>query len=151
MAARNNPKKNGRPTTYRAGYARLAFWMARAGMTNEQMAEELGIATSTLYKWKDKYPEFSEAIKKSRKEPDRQVEQSLFQRALGYDYEESKVVVEDGKPKRVERTKKFVPPDVVACIFWLKNRKPDRWRDKQQFEHTINGPLVIQRGNDKGR
>jgi hypothetical protein len=148
MAARSNPKKNGRPTTYRAEYARLGFWMAQAGKTNEEIAAELGVAESTFYCWLKKHPKFTEALKAGREEPDRLVEQSLFQRAIGYDYEEVKIITGDNP--RTETTMKQKAPDVVAQIFWLKNRRPDRWRDKQEHSHTINGPLVIQRSDKDG-
>jgi hypothetical protein len=75
------------------------------------------------------------------------VEQSLFRRALGYEFEEAKVIAVDGKVQRIEKTKKQMAPDVVACIFWLKNRLPDKWRDKHEIEGKLDIPLVIQRGD----
>jgi len=65
-------------------------------------------------------------------------EKSLLKRALGYDYEEMKVTVDESGQKKVEKTKKHVKPDTTAQIFWLKNRKPDKWKDKQEIEHDIN-------------
>jgi len=143
--------KKGRPTRYRAAFVDLAFWIARAGSTDVEIAEELGISERTLYNWKERHPEFLQAIKRGKELPDARVEQSLYQRALGYDYEESKVVADkDKKVKRVEKTKKFVPPDVTACIFWLKNRMPEKWRDRHEheLEHTVRSPLVIVESED---
>lgn len=149
MAAKKK-KPAGRPTRYRMEYARLVFWMARSGMTNEEIAKELGVAERTFYNWQEKHPKLLQALKDGREEPDRLVEQSLYQRALGYEYVEIDITVdEDGeKVKTMHRQR---APDVTACIFWLKNRMPDKWRDKQHIEGdlNLNGPLVIQR-NDKG-
>ena len=147
MVAGKQGKKNqgGRPTKYRKALVDLAFWMARAGMTDVEIAEEIGIHEATLYRWKEKYPEFCEAIKKGKEDPDDRVEQSLFKRAMGYEYEEAKVVAVDGRVSRVEKTKRHIASDVTACIFWLKNRRPEKWRDRHEFEGdlSIKGPLII--------
>lgn len=100
---------------------------ARDGLTDEQIAHNCGCATSTLYVWKEKYPELSEALKKGKEVVDIKVENALLKRALGYTCEE--VTEEYGSiTKRVTKT---VSPDTTAQIFWLKNRRPDKWRDKQ--------------------
>ena len=105
------------------------------GLTDEQIAQNIGINPATLYDWKKKYPEISKALKKGKEVVDRQVENALLKRALGYKYEEIKTEkTEEGK--KVTVTVKEVVPDTTAQIFWLKNRKPDQWRDKQQIEHS---------------
>ena len=103
---------------------------ARDGLIDEQIAEKMGIHVATLYEYKKKYPELSETLKKGKEIIDRQVENALLKRALGYDYEETKVTMTDkgSKSKRIERTTKHAQPDTTAQIFWLKNRKPDEWR-----------------------
>lgn len=99
-----------------------------------QIAQNIGIAEGTLYEWKKRFPELDESIKKGKAPVDYQVENALLKRALGYDYEE--VVTEiyddvDGKSrKHVRRIKKHMPSDPASAIFWLKNRRPDKWRDK---------------------
>lgn len=120
----------------------LAKWMRRNGLTDEQIAQELGVAKSTFNLWQEKHPEFSEALKGSRRFTDSLVEDSLLKRALGYTIKEVQIESErtvilgtDGKERpavirKVKRIKKHVLPDVTAQIFWLKNRQPDRWRDK---------------------
>jgi len=111
----------------------LVKWMARSGLTEVEIAAELGVNPSTFTRWKQRYPELVEALKESRNFVDSLVEDSLLKRALGYEYEEVKLIAsQDGKTRRVEKTKKVVLPDVTAQIFWLKNRQPDRWRDKPQ-------------------
>ena len=132
------------------GLTKLEGW-ARDGLTDEQIAHNIGIAVGTLYDWKNRFPEFSEALKKGKEVIDIQVENALLKRALGYEYEETKVMVDADGKKRVERIKKQVQPDVTAQIFWLKNRRPDRWRDKQELETTENTKTVIVRGEDEMR
>jgi transposase len=122
--------------------------MARTGMTDDEIADELGIDRSTLYRWKKSHKPFCDALKKGKQTPDEKVVASLFERAIGYEYEEVKTVHEGTKLVKVERTTKFVNADVTACIFWLKNRKPEEWRDKRDHEISgeIKGALVIDRG-----
>lgn len=118
---------------------RLEGW-ARDGLTDEQIARNVGINPATLYKWIERFHEIGEALKRGKAPVDFEVENALRKRALGYDYEE--VITEmygDGK-KHVKKVKRHVPPDVTAQIFWLKNRRPDRWRDKpvdQQSEDVV--------------
>ncbi len=119
----------------------LVRWMARSGLTEVEIATELGINPSTLTRWKQRHPALVEALNESRNFVDSLVEDALLKRALGYEYEETKMVAtQDGKTRRVEKTKKSVVPDVTAQIFWLKNRQPERWRDKPQPD-TDDDPL----------
>lgn len=113
------------------GLVLIEGW-ARDGLTDEQIAENMGIAASTLYDWKNKYPEVSESLKKGKEVVDRQVENALLKRALGYEYDEVKEKYEFGELTEKTVTKKRIPPDITAQIFWLKNRKPHAWRDKQE-------------------
>lgn len=125
------------------GLLKLEAW-ARDGLTDEQIAGNAGIAVSTLYEWKKTYAEISEALKKGKEVVDIQVENALLKRALGYSYSETKV--EDSPDgRKVTKTVKEVLPDTTAQIFWLKNRRPDLWRDKQDIEHSgqIGGVTIV--------
>ena len=116
------------------GLTLLEAW-ARNGLTDEQLAHNMGIASSTLREWKKNFQAISAALKKGKEVVDIQVENALFQRATGYNYQES---TEEWRPnadgelelisKRVQN--KHMPPDTTAQIYWLKNRRPDLWRDK---------------------
>lgn len=117
------------------GLVLLEGW-ARDGLTDEQIAHNMGIASSTLYDWKKRHPEILEPLKRGKEVVDRQVENALLKRALGYEYEEVKEKFEDGDITERTVTKKEVVPDVTAQIFWLKNRKPGDWRDKREPEDT---------------
>lgn len=116
------------------GLLKIEGW-ARDGLVDEQIAQNIGINPATLYDWKKKYPEISKALKKGKEVVDRQVENALLKRALGYKYEETKTE-KTNEGKKVTVTVKEVVPDTTAQIFWLKNRKPEQWRDKQQIEHS---------------
>ena len=112
---------------------------ARSGLTDEQIAHNIGIRRETLYDWIKKYPNISHALKKGKEVADFEVENAMFKSALGYEYEEVKTYIEDsgsGQKKRIEKTKKHVAPNVTAQIFWLKNRKSPEWRDRQEIEQT---------------
>lgn len=104
---------------------------ARQGLTDEQIAKNMGIKKSTFYDWLKKYPDISESLKKGKAPVDFEVENALYKRAVGFKYEEIETVEEevDGVFKtRVKRTQKTALPDTSAIIFWLKNRKPEQWR-----------------------
>lgn len=113
------------------GLLKIEGW-ARDGLTNEQIAGNMGISRETLNQWSKKYPDISDALKKGKEVVDRQVENALLKRALGYEYDE--ITMEYGK--ETKRVTKQVAPDVTAQIFWLKNRKPEQWRDKRDIEHS---------------
>lgn len=132
------------------GLLRLEGW-ARDGLTDEQIAHNAGISPSTLYDWKGKFPELSEALKHGKDVVDRQVENALLKRALGYSYTEVRVEESEKDGQKVTRTKKFIPPDTTAQIFWLKNRKPAQWRDRPVAEEYNAGQLdALIRGLKEG-
>ena len=106
--------------------------MARDGLTDKQMAHNIGIAESTLNEWKHRFPEFKESQKRGKEVIDREVENALLKTALGFYYTEEQVTNSGG----VVTTKKYAKPNTTAQIFWLKNRKQVEWRDKQEIEQT---------------
>lgn len=114
------------------GLLKLEGW-ARDGLTDEQISRNMGIAYSTFREWKKKYSAFSAVLKRSKDVVDREVENALFKRAMGYKYDE--VTYERGE--EVKRVTKEVVPDTTAQIFWLKNRKPAEWRDKIEQQQTV--------------
>ena len=114
------------------GLTLLEGW-ARDGLTDEQIAGNIGINTSTLYDWKNKFPKISEALKKGKEVVDIQVENALLKRALGYDFQETRVEKSDKDGTKIIHTLKHIPADTTAQIFWLKNRRPDKWRDKPEM------------------
>lgn len=111
------------------GLLKIEGW-ARDGLTDEQIANSMGVNKATLYRWKDKYCDICNALKRGKEVVDRQVENALLKRALGYTYEE--ITYEGGV--ETKRVVKEVVPDTTAQIFWLKNRKREAWADRQNIE-----------------
>ena len=121
----------------------------RDGLTDEQIFKNLGISRDTFYKYKEKYSDFSEAIKKGKEVADIEVENALFKRAIGYRYKEKiKEVKEiDGKKTVfIKEVEKEMPGDVGAQIFWLKNRKSSKWKDKQDIDIEDNNVSITIQG-----
>lgn len=107
----------------------LEGW-ARDGLTKEQIANNIGIGRTTLYEWEQKEPNIANTLKKGREVADYEVENALFKRAIGYTIKVNEQKVDkDGCIHDLVKDV-HVPPDTTAQIFWLKNRKPDKWRDK---------------------
>lgn len=113
---------------------------ARDGLTDEQIAKNIGIRRSTLSDWKIRFPDIADALKKGKAVVDYEVENALLKRALGYpttDIIRERVIDEDGSEHLVitKEVTKEVPPDTTAQIYWLKNRLPGKWRQNPQVEN----------------
>lgn len=117
------------------GLLLLEGW-ARDGLNDEQIAQNIGINPATLYKWIDRYGKIGEAIRKGKAPVDFQVENALLKRALGYDWEETTTEVYGDGKKHVKKVTRHVQPDVGAMAFWLKNRKPRKWRERPADDAT---------------
>lgn len=128
------------------GLTTIEGW-AREGLTDKQIAEEkIGINQSTLCEWKKRFPQLAEALKKGKAPVDTKVENALLKRALGYDYEEvtTEITEVDGTQRKIiKKVKKHVVPDTTAQIYWLSNRRPDRWRRNPSVETSVDDPLVV--------
>lgn len=115
------------------GLLLLSAW-ARDGLTDEQIAANIGIRRETLYDWMKKYPNISNTLKKGKEIVDIQVENALLKRALGGQYIESKTKKTNEGIKETIVIKE-IPPDVGAAALWLKNRRPDKWRDRPNADN----------------
>lgn len=126
------------------GLTLLEGW-ARDGLTDEQIAEKIGCGVRTLYDWKNRFPQISQALKKGKEIVDIQVENALLKRALGYDYKEQRIEKSDKDGTKIVQTIRHVPADTIAQIFWLKNRRPDKWRDKpiEKISEDMEVKVVI--------
>ena len=131
----------GRPTKYKPEYIAQAKNYVALGATDEQLASFFEVAVSTIYQWKLDYPEFSEALRVSKEQYDSLIERSLAERARGYSHPEDKIFCNQGETTVVSTTKHY-PPDTTACIFWLKNRQPEKWRDVQERVHHNEQPEI---------
>ena len=137
------------------GLLKIQGW-ARDGLIEKQIAKNMGVAASTLRNWKNVFPEIADALCKGKEVVDREVENALFKSAIGfmqkvkkpvrireveYDPKSGKKIRESEKWVQVEE-EIYIPPQVTAQIFWLKNRKPDEWREKNDLTLTpSNGVL----------
>lgn len=126
------------------GLLLIGAW-ARDGLTDEQIAHNMGIGYSTLQTWKGKHQDIQDTLKKNKAVVDYEVENALLKRALGYTYTETtseRQYNEDTEEYEMVVTKevtKQVAPDTTAQIFWLKNRKPKDWRDTKDI--NVDGSL----------
>ena len=108
--------------------------MARDGLTNEQIAKNIGISRETLNQWQKRFSVISDALKSGKEVVDRQVENALFKTATGYYYDEE-TVTNQGE---IVTVRKYSKPNTTAQIYWLKNRKRDVWTDKQEVQLEAN-------------
>lgn len=127
-----------RPSKYEAKFAKEAAKLCKLGATDAQLADFFEVSVSTINLWKVQYKEFSESVKVPKAEADEKVEQSLYRRAMGYEHDEVDIKVVAGALIQTP-IRRYYPPDSTAMIFWLKNRKPGEWRDKQDVE--LSGTL----------
>lgn len=114
----------------------MAATACSLGATDAQLAELFGVTETTINNWKDAHPQFLESLKAAKDAKDTQVERSLYDRAMGYEHRAVKIFNQgDGQSFEHEYIERY-PPDTTAMIFWLKNRQPARWRDRQEIEHS---------------
>lgn len=129
--------KGGRPSKFKDEQIEQVRKLAALGATDLEIADFLTIDVATLYRWKADKPGFCDALRVGKEIADERVVRSLYWRANGYEHDEVDIRVVD---KTVVQTpiRKFYPPDTTAAIFWLKNRRPQEWRDR--VEQTLSGP-----------
>lgn len=153
MAKKEN--KVGRPTAYKDAYNNVVYALCLLGATDAELASQLDVHVDTINEWKKVYPEFSESIKKGKYIADSKIANSLYNRAMGCRISKQQaiklttkepVLNAGGEPTRsMKQTERIeivdleedVPPDTAAAIFWLKNRQPKEWRDKQEVDHKV--------------
>lgn len=142
MAAKGNQnakgnKGGGRPSSYKDEFAQWAEKLAKLGATDADLADAFEVSEMTINRWKNEHPEFLLSLKKGKLFADAEVASKLFHRATGYDHPEDDirtVSLPDGGGSEIVITPtiKHYPPDTTACIFWLKNRQPEKWREKRE-------------------
>lgn len=130
-------KKRGRPkgvaTKKTSERVQKIMELARLGKTTEEIAEIVDVGRRTIFDWMQRDFSFSALLKENRQLADEAVEASLFKRATGYTYKE-----EAATKNGVTELMRHAPPDPTSMIFWLKNRKPKEWRDKQEIDHVVS-------------
>lgn len=127
----------GRPTEYKEDYAEKAYKLCLLGATDKQLADFFEVSEQTINTWKQAHPEFLESLRLGKDEADANVANSLYRRALGYSHDAVKIVANaTTKEEHIVPYTEHYPPDTTACIFWLKNRQKNKWRDKTEQEHS---------------
>ena len=121
-----------RPSKYKEEYNEQAYKLCLLGAIDKDLADFFDVNIDTIHEWKKVYEGFSESLKRAKDESDAKVVKSLYQRAIGYSHPEDKIMQYEGTPLIVPTTKHYAP-DTTAAIFWLKNRQPDKWREKQEI------------------
>jgi len=133
----------GRPSSYKPEYAEQARKLCLLGATDKEMADFFGVCEQTILNWRKEHEEFLGSIARGKMDADANVADRLYQRALGYSHGAVKIFMPSGadKPVFADYTEHY-PPDTTAASLWLRNRQPDKWRDKRDIEAT--GDLIVQ-------
>jgi len=140
-SATRSKRKVGRPSDYSDDKAGQAYKLALLGATDKKLADFFGVSEQTLNSWKQKHPKFLESLKAGKDEADATISESLFHRAKGYSHPDVHISNFQGEITVTDIVKHY-PPDTTACIFWLKNRQKEAWRDVQRLEHTGDGEIL---------
>ena len=128
----------GRPTKYKKEFCVQAEKLCRKGFIDTEIADFFEVDVATINRWKQAHPEFCESLKSGKRHSDSKVEDALYNRALGYEFEEVKEELEGDTVTKTTKTRKQLAGDTTAQIFWLKNRQPEKWRDKTETRVTLS-------------
>lgn len=129
----------GRPTKYNKQNCEQARKLCLLGYTDKQLADFFEVDEATINRWKIKYPEFCESIKKGKVIADGEVADSLFHRAKGYSHKDTHISNYQGEITKTDITKHY-PPDTAAAFIWLKNRAS--WKDRQDINHSVDNTVL---------
>lgn len=131
----------GAPTDYSPSFCQEAMELCERGATDEELAQAFDVSTRTIYRWKNAHPEFCQAISVGKEAADARVERSLYQMATGsYVKQQQAVKVKTGQfEEKIEivEVETYMAPEVPAAVFWLKNRRADKWRDKSDVNMHV--------------
>lgn len=139
----------GRKSSYKEEYSNQALKLCLLGATDKELAEFFSVSEQTLNKWKKDFPEFLESLKKGKSIADANVASKLYNRAIGYDCKATKFATLEGKVTDSIEYIEHYPPDTTAAIFWLKNRQPEKWRDRKEVDANINLGDELERMSDE--
>lgn len=125
--------ERGRPSSYRDEFAKQAERLCELGATDMELADFFEVDIRTIYRWKHEHGDFCQAVKVGKDALDNRVERSLYQRAVGYSFNSEKIFHFQGHITRADCVE-HVAPDPGAALNWLKNRRPEAWREKQEID-----------------
>jgi len=128
--SKKKTRERGRPADYDAKKTpKQAAELCQRGFTDQQIADFFQVSVRTIYRWKATHKEFCQALKVAKDVADDWVERSLYHRAIGYEHDDVDIRAVD-KELVMTPIRKYFPPDAASAIFWLKNRRPEQWRDR---------------------
>jgi hypothetical protein len=129
-------------SSYEAEYAEQARKLCLLlGADDQELADFFGVPPATLQEWLAAVPEFVTAVHAGRTLADADVADRLWRRAVGYSHAAVRIFSHQGKALEVAYTEHY-PPDTAACLFWLKSRQPEKWRDKIEHEHSAVAEML---------
>lgn len=136
----------GRPSDFKPEYVQLVAELCEQGLTDEEIARELECNVRTLYRWQREHPEFRQSLKLSKAPANERVKQSLYHSAIGYRYTEQQTVkvrdADGNESVELVDVERVVPPNPTAQVFFLKNRLPAEFRDRQEVTGADGKDLV---------
>lgn len=138
MAKKKDKPKMGAPTKYKVEYNDQVYKLCLLGMIDEELAAFFEVDESTINNWKIAHPDFLESIKKGKIISDANVTLSLYKKATGYSHIDTKFATHEGMITDQKEYTKHYPPDTTAGVFWLKNRQPNKWRDKKEVDIKLD-------------
>lgn len=127
--------QRGRPSSFKPEFVGQAEKLCALGATDVELADFFGVERTTIWRWSTSNADFCNALKAGKSAADERVAQSLYHRAIGYTFDAVKIFQFQGTVVEAPY-REHVPPDTTAAIFWLKNRRPEEWRDKREHEHS---------------
>lgn len=133
-------KKTGRKSGYKPEYDKQAAKLCKLGATGLDLADFFDVCEKTIYNWCNEHPAFKKAVSSGKDYADEKVERALYHRAVGYEHEDTHFSAFNGVVTKTSYMKHIVP-EVKAQIFWLKNRKPDEWKDR--IENQLSGAIDV--------
>lgn len=139
--------RTGRPSKFDEAMCAQVEKLCKLGATDKELADFFEVSEATLSTWKNTHPAFLEALKKGKATADAEVASKLFHRATGYEHDDVHVSNYQGEVT-VTKLRKHYAPDTTAAIFWLKNRRPDLWRDRQEITGKDGAPVQVETMTD---
>lgn len=133
----------GQPTLFKPEYCGLAHNYCLLGATNAELAAFFEVTRRTVDNWIARHPDFAEAVRSGRVLADARVARCLYDRAVGWQHTAKRTVMHRGEERTLKDIVRY-PPDTQACIFWLRNRRPDMWRERTDTASDRSADLIAE-------
>ena len=132
----------GQPTSYKPDYDELAHNYCLLGATNEDLAGFFRVTRRTVDNWMATHPDFAQAVQQGRAAADAVIARSLFDRAKGFSHKVTRTTLYQGEERTITNTVEY-PPDTLACMFWLRNRRRKHWLERAQSAPAAESGLTL--------